>query len=248
MLKKRLITVLTFNNGVLFRTRNFIPDYRYTLNFVDAWSVDEVVLLDITRPGEGDRKNFYEVVEQFASKCFVPLAAGGWIKTIEDVYALLRFGADKVIVNTEAFKRPAFITEIANAYGSQCAVVSIDAKTKENGRYEVYVEQGKIPTGRNPVSWAQQAQAAGAGEILITSIDRDGMLEGYDNPLNKTVSKALNIPVLVCGGAGNWQHFVAGFNESGASGVCTTNIYHFTEPSIKSAKQYLKTDGIDVRI
>ena len=248
MLKKRLITVLAFNNGVLFRTRNFIPDYRYTLNFVDAWSADEVVLFDITRPGEGERNNFYNVVEQFASKCFVPLAAGGWIKTIEDVHTLLRFGADKVIVNTEAFKHPTFITEIANAYGSQCVVVSIDAKAKGDGDYEVYIEQGKPPTGQAPAWWAKEAQEACAGEILITSIDRDGMLEGYDNELNRRISEAVDIPVLVCGGAGNWQNFVDGFEQGGASAVCTTNIYHFTEPSIKSAKQYLKNAGVDARV
>lgn len=248
MLRKRLITVLTFNNGVLFRTRNFIPDYRYTLNFVDAWSVDEVVLLDITRPGEGERKNFYDTVNLFAEKCFVPLAAGGWVRTLEEVTTLLRMGADKVIVNTEAFRRPEFITGIAKAYGAQCAVVSIDAKTKSDGSYEVYVDRGRQPTGRDPVSWARQAQEAGAGEILITSIDRDGMLEGYDNVLNKMVSQAVDIPVLVCGGAGNWQNFVDGFQKGGASTACTTNIYHFTEPSIKSAKQYLKNAGVDVRI
>ncbi|MBI4135774.1 imidazole glycerol phosphate synthase subunit HisF [Candidatus Uhrbacteria bacterium] len=247
MLKKRLITVLTFNNGVLFRTRNFIPDYRYTLNFVDAWSVDEVVLLDITRPGEGERKSFYNVVEQFAEKCFVPLAAGGLVRSIDEVQTLLRHGADKVIVNTEGFRRPYFITEIAKLYGSQCAVVSIDAKLKTDSTYEVYIEQGRVPTGRDPVSWAREAQAAGAGEILITSIDRDGMLEGYDNALNRIVSEAVDIPVLVCGGAGNWQNFVDGFQEGGASAVCTANIYHFTEASIKSAKQYLMNAGIDIR-
>lgn len=248
MLRKRLITVLTFNNGVLFRTRNFIPDYRYTLNFVDAWSVDEVVLLDITRPGQGDRKNFYEVVEEFASKCFVPLSAGGWVKTIDEVQTLLRRGADKVIINTEAFRQPEFITEIAKLYGSQCAVVSIDAKLKTDGTYEVYIEQGRVSTGRDPASWAKEAQAAGAGEIIITSIDRDGMLEGYDTTLGKMVSETVAIPVLISGGAGNWQHFVDGFNDGRASAVCTTNIYHFPESSIKSAKLYLKQAGIDVRV
>ncbi|MDO8435681.1 MAG: imidazole glycerol phosphate synthase cyclase subunit [bacterium] len=248
MLKRRLITVLTFNNGVLFRTKQFVPDYRYTLNFTDAWSVDEVALLDITRPHEGERERFYEAVELFADRCFVPLAVGGGIHTIEEVAALLRMGADKVIVNTEAFRRPSFIGEIAQLYGSQCAVVSIDAKAKDDGAYEVFVEQGRVPTGRDPASWALEAARAGAGEILITSIEKDGSLEGYDNTLNKLVCDAVAVPVLVCGGAGNWQHFADGFKEGGASAVCTTNIYHFTEPSIKSAKEYLKNAGIDVRV
>jgi len=248
MLRKRLITVLTFNNGVLFRTRNFIPDYRYTLSFVDAWSVDEVVLLDITRPGEGVREHFYETVQRFASTCFVPLSAGGGIRTIEDVNNLLRMGADKVILNSEALRRPELITQIAKAYGSQCAVVSIDAKMMSPGVYEVMIDQGRTVTGQDPAQWARQAQEFGAGEILITSIDRDGMLEGYDNTLNALVSQAVDIPVLACGGAGSWQHFVDGFQVGSASGVCTTNIYHFTESSIKSAKQFLKNAGVTVRM
>lgn len=247
MLRKRLITVLTFNDGVLFRTKEFHPDYRYTLNFVDAWSVDEVVLLDITRPGTGERQHFLDVVSKFAERCFVPLAAGGGIRTIADVHALLRAGADKVIVNSEAIRRPSFITEIAQQYGSQCAVVSVDARQTTNGQYEVVAACGTAPTGRDPAAWAATAEAAGVGEILITSIEKDGSLEGYDNTLNRLVSVAVGVPVLACGGAGNWQHFVDGIVIGGASAVCTTNIYHFTEPSIRSAKRYLQAAGVDAR-
>ena len=249
MLRRRLVTVLTFNDGVLFRTKDFRPDYRYTLNFVDAWSVDEIVVLDVTRPGQGERERFHEVVRQFASRCFVPLAAGGGVRTLDDFRTLLGLGADKVVVNTEALRRPAFISEAAQTFGSQCVVVSIDARRNAtSGSYEVFTEFGQQPTGLEPSAWALRAQHLGAGEVLITSIEKDGSLEGYDNELNRAVAEAVTIPVLVCGGAGNWQHFVEGFRSGGASAVCTTNIYHFTETSIKSAKRYLASAGIDVRV
>jgi cyclase len=248
MLRKRLITVLTFNDGVLFRTKLFNPDYRYTQNFVDAWSVDEVVALDVTRPDQGKRENFYDVVKNLASKCFVPLAAGGGVRTIDDFRKMLSIGADKVVINTEAVRNPGFITQAANLFGAQCVVVSIDAKKHEDGRYEVFVEQGTKPTGLDPVEWAKKAQEYGAGEIMITSIEKDGSLQGYDNELNKMVSETVSVPVLVCGGAGKWQDFVDGFIKGKASAVCTTCIYHFTDTSIKSAKKYLNEAGIDVRI
>lgn len=248
MVRKRLITVLTVNNGVLFRTRNFVPDYRYTINFVDAWSVDEVVLLDITRPGEGVRENFHEVVQLFARNCFVPLTVGGGVRSIEDFRTLLAMGADKIAVNTAAVERRGFITEAARLFGSQCVVVSIDSKRNANGKYEVFTRLGSNPVGLPPEKWAREAQNRGAGEILLQSIERDGTLEGYDNQLNRMVSDAVEIPVLVCSGAGNWKNFVDGFQQGGASGVCTTNIYHFTENSVRSAKQYLHRSGMEVRL
>lgn len=248
MVRNRLITVLTFNNGVLFRTKDFIPDYRYTLNFVDAWSIDEIVVLDVTRPNEGDRRNFYRAVSRFARNCFVPLAAGGAVRTLDDFRVLLGIGADKVVVNTEAVRRPAFITEAAETFGAQCVVVSIDARKNGNGHYEVCTSFGREPTGLEPAAWAKRAQDLGAGEIMITSIDRDGALEGYDNDLNRRVSEAVQIPVLACGGAGKWQDFVDGFVQGGASAVCTANIYHFTEKSIRSAKTFLKDADINVRM
>jgi len=247
MLRKRLITVLTFYDGVLFRTKNFTPDYRYTLNFVDAWSVDEIVVLDITRPGTGDRENFYQVVSEFARDCFVPLAAGGGVKTVEDFRTLLATGADKIVINSEAIRRPELITEAARLFGSQCVVVSIDARYS-GGNYEVYTEFGTQSSGLQPHEWAMRAEELGAGEILITSIDKDGSLQGYDNVLNRLISNAVSVPVLVCGGAGNWRHFVEGFNEGDASAVCTTNIYHFTETSINSAKAYMRDAGLTVRV
>jgi cyclase len=256
MLRKRLITVLTFNQGVLFRTKLFTPDYRYTLNFVDAWSVDEIVVLDVTRDPADGGESFRQVIADFASRCFVPLAAGGGIRTLDDVRSYLDLGADKVVINSGAIERPSLITEIANRFGSQCAVLSIDAKKTSvdtaggspGASYEVYSHFGARPTGLDPSDWAKQGQELGAGEILIGSIDRDGSLQGYELPLCREVSDAVGIPVLVSGGAGNWDHFVQGFTEGGASGVCTANIYHFTESSIQSAKRHLDNAGIPVRI
>ncbi len=247
MVRKRLIVVLTVNNGILFRTRNFIPDYRYTLNFVDAWSVDEIVLLDITREGEGTRQNFLDVVSHFANNCFVPLTVGGGVRSINDFKSLLRIGADKVAINTQAVIEPGFINEAAKLFGSQCVVVSMDTKCNGREDYEIFSHWGTRPTGLKAQKWAKTVQEYGAGEILIQSLEMDGTLQGYDNRLNRMVSDSVDIPVLVCSGAGKWKDFLDGLKEGGASGVCTTNIYHFTESSIKSAKQYLVRAGIDMR-
>ncbi|OIQ50051.1 Imidazole glycerol phosphate synthase subunit HisF [Pseudodesulfovibrio hydrargyri] len=247
MLRKRLVTVLTFNEGVLFRTRNFIPDYRYTLNFVDAWSVDEIIVLDITRePGEY-RGYFEEAVSWFASQCFVPLTVGGGVRGLDDFERLLGLGADKIAVNSGAVERPELISEASRQYGSQCVVLSMDAARTEGGGYAVRSHFGARDTGMPPDAWARKGQELGAGEILVQSIERDGMLEGYDNELNNLVSGAVDIPVLGCSGAGNWEHFEDGFKEGGLSAVCTTNIYHFTESSIASAKLYLKQNGVLMR-
>ena len=250
MLRHRLITVLTLNDGILFRTKQFDPDYRYTMNFVDAWSIDEIVALDVTRPGQGDRATFFSMVEQLARRCFVPLACGGGIRTVDDVTKLLRHGADKAVLNTGAVERPELISEAAALFGAQSVVVSIDARRTDGTAdgYEVYTHFGSRPTGLSPAAWAARAQELGAGEIFITAIEKDGSLEGYDNVLNRAVADAVTVPVLVCGGAGSWRHFADGFRDGGASAVCTTNIYHFTETSIKSAKTYLQSQGFLMRM
>ena len=248
MLRKRLITVLTFNNGTLFRTKLFEPDYRYTHNFVDAWSVDELVVLDVTRPGEGDRAQFFEVVSTFAHDCFVPLSVGGGIRTLDDVRTFMAVGGDKVTVNTGALERPELITDIAHAFGAQCVVLSIDAKRHDDGAYEVYSDFGTKPTGMTPAEWAKRGQELGAGEIMITSIERDGSLQGYDLKLCKEVADAVTIPVLVLGGAGSWKHFSDAFALGNIAAVCTQNIYHFTDTSIASAKAYLAKKGVSVRL
>ena len=247
MLRSRLITVLTFNDGVLFRTKTFQPDYRYTANFVDLWSIDEVIAIDITRPGQGDRRHFHDVVSRLARECFVPLAVGGGVRSAEDARTLLGVGADKIVLNTGALERPALIREIAELYGAQCVVVAIDARRDASGAYEVYSSFGAAATGRGPADWARETESHGAGEVMVTAIEKDGSLEGYDNALNRLVADAVSVPVLVSGGAGKWQDFVDGFVKGGASAVCTTNIFHFTETSIRSAKRFLSDAGIPVR-
>ena len=248
MVRKRLITVLTLNDGVLYRTRNFVPDYRYTLNFADAWDVDEVVLLDITRPGEGNRSHFYDAVKSFANTCFVPLSVGGGVRSTDDFRLLLRLGADKIILNSQAVATPELITEASHLFGSQCVVVCVDVRRALDGSYAAWTSCGANPVGVPLQAWVREIEARGAGEILIQSIDKDGTLEGYDNTLNQLVSDAVNIPVLACGGAGRWQHFVDAFKKAHVSGVCTSNIYHFTAKSIQNAKAYIHRHGIDVRV
>ena len=248
MIRKRLVIVLTFNNGVLFRTKLFCPDYRYTLNFVDAWSVDEIVMLDITRPGEGSRTNFLETVTDFSARCFVPISVGGGIRTLDDARELMQVGADKIVVNTGALLRPDLVSEIASHYGSQCVVVSIDAKKLPNNNYEVVGRSATWGTRKTPVDWAIEVEALGAGEILFTVVDRDGWLQGYDLGICREVCASVRLPVLLLGGAGNWRHFQDALEMTDASGVCTQNIYHFTESSIQNAKQFLFQAGLPVRI
>jgi imidazole glycerol-phosphate synthase subunit HisF len=246
MLRQRVITVLTFNDGVLFRTKLFTPDYRYTQSFVDAWSIDEIVLLDISRPERRTAEYFASVVSDFSKKCFVPLCVGGGVRSLDDFKRYLDLGGDKISVNTAVIDDPELITRAAERFGSQCVVASIDAR-KEDDDYRVYKNCGRERTEWRPVDLARRAEDLGAGEILLTSIDRDGSLEGYDNELNARVVRAVGIPVIVCGGAGKWQDFVDGIRIGGADAVATTNIYHFTETSIKSAKQYLLKQGLNVR-
>ncbi len=248
MIKKRLISVLTFFNGTLFRTRNFNPDYRYGYNFVDGWGIDELVLLDITRNRSAQTNQaFCQIVDEFAGRVSVPLAVGGGIRSIKECFEFLKLGADKLIVNSYAFAVPEFISEVADSIGSQSLVVSIDVKRHEGG-YQVMTNCGDKPTGISPDSWAAEAVKRGAGEIMLTSIDKDGTLEGYDNVLNKLVADRIKAPLLISGGAGQWQHFVDGINHGRAAGVCTSNIYHFTEVSVLSAKEYMRKAGISVRI
>jgi cyclase len=249
MLRKRLVTVLMFNQGVLFRTKQFVPDYRYTTNFVDTWSVDEVVALDITRGGNASatRSAFRDVLSGLAERCFVPMAAGGGIRTVADVKKLLGSGADKVVINTGAIERPELLSEAAESLGSQCVVLSIDAKRTEDG-YRVMSHSGAKATDWTPELWARKGADLGAGEILVTSIDRDGSLDGYDLELCRRVVDSVDVPVLICGGAGSWKHFVEGIKDGGASAVCTSNIFHFTETSLKNAKTYMAKASIAVRL
>jgi len=239
--------VLTINDGVLYRTRNFVPDYRYTLNFVDGWSKDEVILLDITSPRKRNRAAFVEVVEQFARHCFVPITLGGGVANLDDFSEYFSMGADKVAVNSLLLDSPSIIHDAVRKYGSQSVVASIDAVKLPSGKYAVRKPCGDYEEDLSPREMAQQAQGIGVGEVLIQSVERDGTLEGYDIELARSVNDAISIPMLLCSGAGRWEHLYDGLN-AGAACVCTTNIFHFTEKSISSAKTYLKNRGFPIRL
>tara|TARA_Y100000590_G_scaffold78367_1_gene87058 strand:+ start:2074 stop:2841 length:768 start_codon:yes stop_codon:yes gene_type:complete len=246
MLVKRLIFTLTFLNGILFGTRNFIPDYRYTHNFVDTWDIDEIILLDITKKKEGERENFYKILQNFSKKCFVPITAGGNVENLSEIEKLLKLGADKIAINT-ATKDEEFIKKASETFGSNCIVASVDCK-KENDKYKIFLNRGTEEIIFDPAKYAKKIQLLGAGEILIQSIDKDGTLQGYDIELINLISKDLNIPTLACSGAGNWQHFLDCFMKTNVAGVCTTNIYHFTNSSVINAKKFLNKKQIIVRM
>ena len=252
MLKKRLIPVLILRDGqvvqsVQFKHTNVIHWNPVTaVDFFNRWAVDEIVLLDVSR-GLRKRQKFYDAVDGLSKKCFVPLTVGGWIKDPSEVNRLLGLGADKITINTEAYRNPAIIAECAKVFGSQCVVVSIDVRSHGNGRYEVYIDRGVKPTGENPVLWAKKAQKMGAGEIFLNCIDRDGFRQGYDLGLLREVVDAVGIPVIAMGGVLEWQHLVDGIVIGGADAVAAANIFHYTEHSTKKAKKYMRLKGIDVR-
>ena len=246
MLKKRLIISLTFNDGILFRTKKFHPDYRYTKNFVDLWTADEIILLDVSKKNKLSKK-FLEIVKYFSLNCFVPISAGGGIKSMKDVSLLFKTGVDKVIINSSTYKNPNLVKKISKSYGSQAIIHSIDCKKKPEGNYTVMVNNGCVDTNYSPTEWANIATENGCGELLINNIDNDGSLLGYDLDLIFSITNKFDCPVLGLGGAGNWEHIYQLFKVTNVSGACTQNIYHFTNESLKSAKSYLKNKQILIR-
>ena len=214
--------------------------------YYDNEGADELVFLDITASAE-KRDIIIDVVERTAEKVFIPLTVGGGIKSIEDFRRILRAGADKVSINTAAVKNPKIVKEGARIFGSQCIVVAIDAKRKGNS-WEVYTHGGRTPTGIDAVEWAKEVSDLGAGEILLTSMDRDGTKLGYDIELTRTISEAVPIPVIASGGAGKKEHFYEGFVEGKADAVLAASVFHFREISIPELKGYLKERGVWVRI
>ncbi len=229
---------------------------KIAFKFFNAWAVDEIIFLDITQQKEYTSllrrdenfkfvDNLIEIIKESAKICFVPLSVGGGIRTIDQMAELFKSGADKVVINTEAFRRPEFIEEAARRFGNQAVVVSIDAR-KESGGYAVFIDHGQEATGMDPAKWAREVQRRGAGEIFLTSIDRDGALSGYDLELLKAVKGAVQIPVIACGGVGKWQDMVDGIVQGGADAVSAANIFHFTEQSTRHAKRALIQAGLDV--
>jgi cyclase len=251
MPKKRLIPSLLLLEGRCVKGRNF-KDFRDTGNpltaarVYDAQGADELIFLDITASSEG-RAATLDIVTDVAEQCFMPLCVGGGVRTIDDFRTLLQAGADKVSVNTRAVERPELITEAARRFGNQCVVLSIDCRRTESG-YEVYTYAGREPTGLDPVEWAKQAVELGAGEILITSIDREGTMSGYDLELTDAVASAVRVPTIAHGGCGNLDHLVQVVQETAADAASCASMLHFTDQSVIKARAHMKTYSVDVRI
>jgi cyclase len=250
-LKKRLIPVLLVRDGAIVRSVRFTHTNVIhwkpvtAVDFFNKWAVDEIVLLDVSRTND-NRARFHDVVDQMSRKCFVPLTVGGWVTDVDEGRRLLRLGADKFTLNTMAVRRPELITECARAFGSQCVVVSIDARGAAD-EWQVHIDRGSEATTLSPVEWAMRAEELGAGEILLTSIDREGTATGYDLDLVRVVADAVSIPVVAFGGASAWQHLVDGILVGGAEAAAAANVFHFTEHSTKKAKDFMRAAGIDVR-
>ena len=252
MLKKRLIATLLMRDGLIVQSVGFnrylpIGRPRLPIEFVVKWNVDEIILLDISASPQG-RGPDSKVLEMLSEFCFLPLTIGGGIRTVDDVRSAIRSGADKISINTHALLRPQLITEIADVFGNQCVVVSMDCRREADGQYQVYAQSGELPTGLKPDEWAKKCAELGAGEIFLNSIDRDGMRSGYDIELIKSVTASVNIPVIACGGVGSFKHFSSGVLEAGASAVAAANIFHHTEHSTIFAKAHMQKSGIDVRL
>ena len=251
MLCKRIIPCLDVKEGRVVKGVNFIglKDAGDPVEVAKEYSnslADEIVFLDITASHE-KRGIIIDVVKKTAEVVFIPLTVGGGINSLDDIKALLSAGADKVSINSSAVKNPELISEGAHKYGSQCIVVAIDAKF--NGEfYEVYIHGGRIPTGLDAIEWAKKVEELGAGEILLTSMDTDGVKKGYELNLTKLVSDAVKIPVIASGGAGSKEDFYNCFNETKASAALAASLFHYKELEIKDLKMYLRDKGVDVRL
>ena len=250
MLKIRIIPCLDVKNGRVVKGVNFVNlvdagDPVEAAQAYDEAGADELCFLDITASHE-NRSILLDVVKRTAEKCFMPLTVGGGVRTNEDIKMLLDSGADKVSINTSAITNPNFIKEASEAFGSQCIVVAIDAKRNNDG-WQIFTYGGREPTGLDPIDFAKKAEFLGAGEILLTSMDRDGTKKGYDTDLLNKITKTLEIPVIASGGVGNIDHLIDGIKEGGASAVLAASIFHFGEITIKEVKDKLSEEGLSVR-
>jgi len=255
-LAKRIIPCLDVDDGRVVKGVKFV-DIRDAGDPVEVArryneaGADEITFLDITASHEG-RDTTLDMVERMASQVFIPLTVGGGVRTIQDIRNLLNAGADKVGINSAAVKNPEFVREAAERFGSQCIVVAIDAKKvsgeSEANRWEIFTHGGRNPTGIDAVEWARRMTDYGAGEILLTSMDRDGTKNGFDIALTRAISDAVPVPVIASGGVGNLQHLVDGVIQGGADAVLAASIFHFGEYSIAEAKQYMHSAGIEMRL
>ena len=251
MLTKRVIPCLDVKDGRVVKGVRFV-DLRDAGDPVEAalaydgQGADELVFLDITASHE-NRQIMLDVVSRTAEGIYIPLTVGGGIRSVEDVRMLLRAGADKVSLNTAALDNPRIVREAAERFGSQCIVIAIDAR-QENGGFGVYTHGGRRPTGRDAIAWAREAEALGAGEILLTSMDRDGTRDGYDLELTRAMAESVSVPVIASGGAGTLEHLWEGLAVGRADAVLAASIFHFGTYSIAEAKRYLRSRGVEVRL
>ena len=251
MLKNRIIPCLDVKNGRVVKGINFVglKDAGDPVEQAKIYSdngADEICFLDITASNE-NRDTIYEVVKETSKKCFVPLTVGGGVRSVDDINKLLNCGADKVSINTAAVQNPSVVRNSSKKFGSQCIVVAIDAK-KNNESWEIFTHGGRNSTGIDAIEFAILMEKNGAGELLVTSMDRDGTQKGYDIDLMSTISSSVNIPVIASGGVGNLDHLVEGIKTGKASAVLAASIFHYGKYTIKEAKEYLDSKGIPVRI
>ncbi|MBI4511827.1 MAG: imidazole glycerol phosphate synthase subunit HisF [Deltaproteobacteria bacterium] len=251
MLKTRVMPTLLYRDvelvkGVAFDSWRRVGSAMQAVKVYNLREVDELVFLDITATRAG-RSPDLDLIDELADECFMPLTVGGGVRTVDDVRGLLQVGADKVAINTAAVESPELISQVAARFGSQCVVVSIDARKTARG-YEVFTRSGTHETGLDPIALACRAQSLGAGEILLTSIDRDGTMSGYDLELTRMVSDAVTVPVIASGGAGSFEHMAAALREGKASAVAAASIFHFTQMTPLEAKRSLGGEGFPVRL
>ena len=251
MLKNRIIPCLDVKNGRVVKGINFVDlkdagDPVEQAKIYSDGGADEICFLDITASNE-NRDTIYDVVERTSKKCFVPLTVGGGIKNVDDISKLLNCGADKVSINTAAVQNSEVIVESSRKFGSQCIVVAIDAK-KNNNKWEIFTHGGRNKTGIDAIEFAKKMEDSGAGELLVTSMDRDGTQIGYDIELMSNISSKINIPIIASGGVGNLDHLVDGIKIGNASAVLAASIFHYGTYSITQVKEYLDLKGIPVRI
>lgn len=251
MLKTRVIPCLLLKDLKLIKTIQFgqhrnIGSYIAAVTVFNSRDVDELVFLDMSATDE-QRDPLYPLISDVARECFMPLAVGGGVRTMEHIDRLLRVGADKVVLNTAALENPEFITAGAKRYGAQCIVVSMDVRKTANG-YEVFRGHGMQATGKDPVQWAKDVESLGAGEIILTSIDHDGMMDGYDLEITKRVARAVRIPVIACGGAGLPKHCVEVVRDGSADAVSAASIFQYTQYTPQDIKEALVKAGIPARI
>lgn len=251
MLAKRIIPCLDVKAGRVVKGTRFVHlkdagDPVEAAQAYDADGADELCFLDITASHE-ERKILLDTVSRAAEQVFMPLTVGGGVRTIDDIRDLLKAGADKVSINTAAVQHPEFVKQAAERFGTQCIVVAIDAK-QVGDSWEVFTHGGRNATGINVLKWARKMEAYGAGEVLLTSMDRDGTKAGYDLPLTRAVSEAVNLPVIASGGAGNLEHLYEGLTQGKADAVLAASIFHYREYTIRQAKEYLQARGIPTRL